>query len=77
MLRTTTFNRDLWQLNSFDSIGYDKEKLLLDIYFFDGNTLQFHSITEDILFALILDKQKEKFIEEKLKPTHLIEPINA
>ncbi|MFC4404037.1 hypothetical protein [Gracilibacillus xinjiangensis] len=76
MLRTATFNRELWQLNSFESISYDKEKLTLYIHCFDG-TLQFHSITEDILFALILEKQKEKFIEEKLKPDHLCEKLNA
>ncbi|SER73192.1 KTSC domain-containing protein [Gracilibacillus ureilyticus] len=77
MLRTTTFNRNLWQLNSFESISYDKENLLLYIHCFDGITLQFHSITEDILFALILEKQKEKFIDERLKPNHLCEKINA
>ncbi|PWU68395.1 hypothetical protein DLJ74_08075 [Gracilibacillus dipsosauri] len=69
MMKTTTFNRQLWELNSFDSISYDKEKKLLCIYFFNGITLEFHSISEEIIFQFILETNKEGFIEERLKTT--------
>ncbi len=68
MLRTTTFDRKLWQLTTFESISYDKEKQILFIHFLDNTTLEFHAVSEDIIFEFILEKNKDFFIERKLKP---------
>ncbi|MGP4041772.1 KTSC domain-containing protein [Gracilibacillus sp. D59] len=68
MLRTTTFDRKLWQLTTFESISYDKENQVLFIHFLDDTTLQFSSVSEELVFQFILEKNKEYFIEQKLKP---------
>ncbi|WP_163581265.1 KTSC domain-containing protein [Gracilibacillus saliphilus] len=68
MLRTTTFDRNLWQLTTFESISYDKENQVLFIHFLDDTTLQFCSVTEELVFQFILAKNKENFIEKELKP---------
>ncbi|SHN10139.1 KTSC domain-containing protein [Gracilibacillus kekensis] len=68
MLRTTTFDRKLWQLTTFESISYDKEKQLLFIHFLDDTTLQFNAVPENLVFQFILEKNKDYFIERKLKP---------
>jgi len=74
MFRTTTFDRQLWQLSTFDTISYQKNSQVLRIHCFDGLTLQFHSITEELIFQFILDKNKEQFVKCKLKP--FLETIN-
>ncbi len=68
MLRTITFDRKLWQLTTFESISYDKEKQVLFIHFLDNTTLEFQAVSEAIIFEFILEKNKEFFIERKLKP---------
>ncbi|MDX8045888.1 KTSC domain-containing protein [Gracilibacillus sp. S3-1-1] len=68
MLRTTTFDRNLWELSSFESISYDKENQILFIHFLDDTTLQIRSVPEKLVFQLILEKNKEYFLEHELKP---------
>lgn len=68
MFRTTTFDRHLWQLSSFDTISYHKDNQILKIYYFDGSTLEFHSIKEELLFQFILDTNKEMFVKTHLLP---------
>lgn len=68
MLRTTTFDRNLWELTTFESISYDKENQVLFIHFLDDTTLQFNSVSEELVFQFILEKNKEYFIEKELKP---------
>ncbi|WP_058307305.1 KTSC domain-containing protein [Gracilibacillus massiliensis] len=68
MLRTTTFDRKLWQLTTFESISYDKENQLLFIHFLDDTTLQFNAVPENLVFQFILEKNKDYFIERQLKP---------
>ncbi|UOQ47354.1 KTSC domain-containing protein [Gracilibacillus caseinilyticus] len=68
MLRTTTFDRNLWQLTTFESISYDKEEQILIIHFLDETTLKFDSIPENLVFEFILTTNKDYFIETKLKP---------
>ncbi|MGN8645589.1 KTSC domain-containing protein [Gracilibacillus sp. HCP3S3_G5_1] len=68
MLRTTTFDRNLWELTTFESISYDKENQVLFIHFLDDTTLQFNSVSEELVFQFILEKNKEYFIERELKP---------
>ncbi|WP_040513060.1 KTSC domain-containing protein [Gracilibacillus halophilus] len=70
MLRTTKFDRQLWQLQSFETISYDKDEQLLLIHFLDETTLRFHPVSEDIVFQLILDQNKDSFIECRLKSNY-------
>ncbi|WP_035724635.1 KTSC domain-containing protein [Gracilibacillus boraciitolerans] len=68
MLRTTTFDRKLWQLTTFESISYDKEKKILFIHFLDNTTLEFNEVSEALIFQFILDKNKDFFIKNTLRP---------
>lgn len=73
MLLTTTFNRQLWKLDSFETVSYDKESKDLFIHYLDQTVLQFYSVPENVLFQFIIDTDKESFIQQILIPNYLIE----
>lgn len=72
MRLTTTFNRKLWKIDSFEMISYDKESKELFIHCLDQTVLRFHSVTEDIIFHFIIDTDKEDFIKRILIPSYLV-----
>ncbi|GAB2554729.1 KTSC domain-containing protein [Gracilibacillus alcaliphilus] len=61
---TTTFDRTLWENIPFDAISYDKDYQLLDIHFVNGKTIRYHSISEAVVFQLIISLEKERMIEQ-------------
>jgi hypothetical protein len=76
LLRSITFNKELWKLSSFESISYDKQKEILWIHTYETD-IQFHSIDEQLLFNFLIAIDKEGFIENKLKPTYLVSSIHT
>lgn len=69
-MRVTTFNRQLWGISSFESIGYDKEKKLCVVYFLDGSSLEFSEVEEVVVFQFIIAKEKEDFIQKVFLPNY-------
>ncbi|MFC7393245.1 KTSC domain-containing protein [Scopulibacillus cellulosilyticus] len=57
----TTFNKDLSQLKSFDTIGYDRKTETLQILFFDGTKKTIPNISEQTIFHFLLAEDKEAY----------------
>jgi hypothetical protein len=65
-MKFTTFNRVLWNLQQFDTIGYDKSTETLLVKFFSGEEKEFTNISEETMFEFIIAPQKERFFYEKI-----------
>lgn len=77
MLLTTKFNRQLWKIDSFETVSYDKESKNLFIHCLDQTVIQFYSVPEDVLFQFIIDTNKENFIQRILIPNYLMERMRS
>lgn len=77
MLLTTKFNRQLWKIDSFETVSYDKESKNLFIHCLDQTVIQFYSVPEDVLFQFIIDTNKENFIQRILIPNYLMERMSS
>ncbi|WP_240468654.1 KTSC domain-containing protein [Gracilibacillus sp. YIM 98692] len=75
-MKTVTFNRKLWELNSFESISYDKNKKLLFVHFFNDKTIKFHNISENIIFQFLVEQDKDSFIEKILMQHYVYDDIS-
>jgi KTSC domain len=65
-LNVTTFNRSLWNLTSFEKIGYDKDKQLLTVFDLQGGVTEFSQVDEQTVFEFIISTNKEGFIQTVL-----------
>ncbi|OZM57799.1 hypothetical protein CIB95_05390 [Lottiidibacillus patelloidae] len=65
-MKFTTFNRVLWNLKQFDTIGYDKTTKTLIVKFFSGEEKKFTNISEETIFEFIIAPQKEQFFYDKI-----------
>ncbi|KGX89195.1 KTSC domain-containing protein [Pontibacillus litoralis] len=55
----TTFQREMWNLRSFETIGYDHDREILVIYYLDGSIVEFLSVEQQRVFELIVSSNKE------------------
>lgn len=66
MIHYTTFNHKLWQIKSFDTIGYDKKKQMLIVKFFNGSRAVHHHVPEDVVFRFVIAHDKEAFYHQHI-----------
>ncbi|MBM7645850.1 hypothetical protein JOD45_002069 [Scopulibacillus daqui] len=59
----TTFNKDFSRLESFDTIGYDRQTETLQIIFFDGSKKTYFHVSEQTVFRFLLSENKEAYYE--------------
>lgn len=64
----------MWNLSTFEEVGYDKVNQIFTVHFFDGSLLELYKITEKHVFEFVLSTDKEVFLKEYLLkeyPSHL------
>jgi hypothetical protein len=69
IMNKTKFNKNLWQLNQFDEIGYDHEEQKLYVFYENGETIEFQHVEEKDVFELIISTDKEQLVNQTLKHT--------
>jgi hypothetical protein len=75
----TTFSKALWNLTTFDTIGYDKKIKQLNVYFTNGSTVEVYQVDEEDIFSFILTTDKDSFLEDYLllKYDHKLKKVSA
>ncbi|WP_077621422.1 hypothetical protein [Sediminibacillus massiliensis] len=69
-MKVTRFDSQLWQINTFSDISYNKKASQLTIYFFDGTRLDFSEVDELAIFQFLISAEKETFINKVLLPSY-------
>lgn len=62
----TTFDRTRWNINDFETIGYDKETMTLVIEFLSGETRTHTNVPEETVFQFVVSTDKETFYCEQI-----------
>lgn len=62
----TSFDNTISRLSSFDTIGYDKEKQLLKVIFFNGTSIIYKHVLEFDIFSFIISQDKESFYQQHI-----------
>ncbi|MBM7569578.1 hypothetical protein [Aquibacillus albus] len=66
MLKIATFNRELWNLSSFEKVSYDKYNKVFIVHLFDGSQAEFFDVEEKLVFQFVISEQKEAFLNTVL-----------
>ncbi|MRH43039.1 KTSC domain-containing protein [Aquibacillus halophilus] len=65
-MNVARFDRNLWNITSFERVGYDKKDSILTIFFLDGFQIEFAEVDELIVFEFIISTNKEDYIKNVL-----------
>ncbi|MDL4841461.1 hypothetical protein [Aquibacillus rhizosphaerae] len=65
-MKITTFNRNLWDLKTFNKVSYDKNNKVFVIYFYNGSEIKFFNINDEEVFQFVITIDKESFLKTNL-----------
>jgi hypothetical protein len=75
-LKYTTFNRKLWNLKEFDTIGYDKNYQKLIVKFFNGEQREYQNINERTVFLFTISSRKDEFFQKYISKHYTARVVN-
>ncbi|WP_407269525.1 hypothetical protein [Radiobacillus sp. PE A8.2] len=61
-MQITTFDRKLWHLTSFDTVGYNRKAREFVVYLFDGTQIHLFDVEEIDIFHFLTALNKDNFL---------------
>ncbi|MDC3415606.1 KTSC domain-containing protein [Aquibacillus salsiterrae] len=65
-MKSTTFDRKLWNLSSFEKVSYNKCNQIFTVYFHNGSQIDFSEVTEETVFQFVISIDKENYLQSHL-----------